>query len=279
MRTRMGTTVATNALLERKGEPVLLVTTAGFADGLRIGYQSRPDLFARHIVLPDRLHPRVIEAQERDNQAATRATLDRFNAACARAGVSAEPLTLNANFGGVGEQFSRIARRFDLSIVGQVEPDSSAIEEIIAESALFESGRPVIIVPYIQKAPLKLDNVMVCWDGSRAAARAIADAMPLLSKAGRVEVVIVANERGKQDEIAGADMAAHLARHGLNVDVRRTALGDVDVADILLSHAADAGSDFIVMGGYGHSRLREFILGGVTRSIFRSMTAPVLMSH
>jgi len=221
----------------------------------------------------------VIEAQERDNQAATRATLDRFNAACARAGVSAEPLTLNANFGGVGEQFSRIARRFDLSIVGQAEPDSSAIEEIIAESALFESGRPVIIVPYIQKAPLKLDNVMVCWDGSRAAARAIADAMPLLSKAGRVEVVIVTNERGKQDEIAGADMAAHLARHGLNVDVRRTALGDVDVADILLSHAADAGSDFIVMGGYGHSRLREFILGGVTRSIFRSMTAPVLMSH
>ena len=201
----------------------------------------------------------VIEAQERDNQAATRATLDRFNAACARAGVSAEPLTLNANFGGVGEQFSRIARRFlTCPSSGQVEPDSSAIEEIIAESALFESGRPVIIVPYIQKAPLKLDNDMVCWDGSGSAARAIADAMPLLEpKAGRVEVVIVANERGKQDEIAGADMAAHLARHGLNVDVRRTALGDVDVADILLSHAADAGSDFIVMGGYGHSRLRE----------------------
>jgi nucleotide-binding universal stress UspA family protein len=221
----------------------------------------------------------VIDAQERDNEAATRAALDRFNTACSRAGVSAEPLTLNASFGGVGEQFARIARRFDLSIVGQAEPETSAVEEIIAESALFESGRPVIIVPYIQKAPLKLDNVMVCWDGSRAAARAIADAMPLLTKSGRVEVVIVANERGKEDEIAGADMAAHLARHGLNVDVRRTALGDVDVADILLSHAADAGSDFIVMGGYGHSRLREFILGGVTRSIFRSMTAPVLMAH
>jgi nucleotide-binding universal stress UspA family protein len=221
----------------------------------------------------------VIEAQERENEDATRAALDRFNAACSRAGVTAEPLTLSASFAGVGEQFGRIARRFDLSIVGQAEPETSAVEEIVAESALFESGRPVIIVPYIQKAPLKLDNVMVCWDGSRAAARAIADSMPLLAKAARVEVVIVTNERGKQDEIEGADIGAHLARHGLNVDVKRTALGDIDVADVLLSHAADVGSDFIVMGGYGHSRLREFVLGGVTRSIFRSMTAPVLMSH
>jgi nucleotide-binding universal stress UspA family protein len=221
----------------------------------------------------------VIDAQERENEQATRATLDQFNAACARAGVSAEPLTLTASYGGVGEQFGRIARRFDVAVVGQAEPETSAVEEIIAESALFESGRPVIVVPYIQKAPLKLDNVMVCWDGSRAAARAIADAMPLLGKSGRVEVVIVTNERGKQDEIEGADIGAHLARHGLNVEIRRTALGDIDVADVLLSHAADAGSDLIVMGGYGHSRLREFVLGGVTRSILRSMTAPILMAH
>ena len=221
----------------------------------------------------------VIDAQERDNEQATRAALDQFNAACARAGVSAEPLTLSASYGGVGEQFGRIARRFDLAVVGQAEPETSAVEEIIAESALFESGRPVIVVPYIQKAPLKLNNAMVCWDGSRAAARAIADSIPLLAKSERVDVVIVTNERGKQDEIEGADIGAHLARHGLNVEIRRTALGDIEVADVLLSHAADAGSDFIVMGGYGHSRLREFVLGGVTRSILRSMTAPVLMAH
>jgi nucleotide-binding universal stress UspA family protein len=221
----------------------------------------------------------VIESQERDNAAAAKAALDRFAAASKRAGVSAEPLTMSASLAGVPELFSRIARRFDLSIVGQAEPETSAVEEVIAEAALFESGRPVIVVPYIQKEPLKLDQVMVCWDGSRAAARAIGDAVPLLKQSKRVEIVIVANERGKQDEIAGADIGAHLARHGLNVEVRRTVLGDIDVADVLLSHAADSGSDFIVMGGYGHSRLREFVLGGVTRSIFRSMTAPVLMSH
>jgi nucleotide-binding universal stress UspA family protein len=221
----------------------------------------------------------VIEVQERDNAAATKSAIDRFIAASARAGVAAEPLTLSASFAGVGDQFGRVARRFDLSIVGQAEPATSAVEEIIAEAALFESGRPVIVVPYIQKTPLKLDRVMLCWDGSRAATRAIADAMPLLKRAGRVEVVIVAHERGKEDEIEGADMAEHLARHGLNVEVKRTVASNIDVADVILSHAADAGSDFIVMGGYGHSRLREFVLGGVTRSIFRTMTVPVLMSH
>ena len=221
----------------------------------------------------------VIEMQERENMTAAQAAIERFNKAAASAGVSSEALTLSASFSGAGDQFGRLARRFDLAVVGQAEPETSAVEEMIAESALFESGRPVIIVPYIQKAPLKLDNVLACWDGSRAATRAIADAMPLLQKAGRVELIIFANERGKQDEIEGADMGGHLARHGLKVEVNRTVSGDIDVADALLSHAADAGTDFIVMGGYGHSRLREFVLGGVTRSIFRSMTAPVLMSH
>jgi nucleotide-binding universal stress UspA family protein len=221
----------------------------------------------------------VIATQERDSQEATRSALDRFTAACRRAGIAAEPLTLSSSFAGVGEQFGRIARRFDLSIVGQAEPETSEVEEIVAESALFESGRPLIMVPYIQKAPLKLDRVMVCWDGGRAAARAIADAMPLLRRAGNVDVVIVTDERGKRDQIEGADMGAHLARHGLNVEVTRTALGDIDVADVILSRAADMSTDFIVMGGYGHSRLREFVLGGVTRSILRSMTVPVLMSH
>ena len=221
----------------------------------------------------------VVEAQERDNVAGARGAVDRFVAASKRAGVAAEPLTLRASFAGVGDQFGRIARRFDLAIVGQAEPDTNPVEDAIIEGALFGSGRPLIVVPYIQKAPLKLDRVMVAWDGGRAAARAVADAMPLLERAGRVELVIIANERGKQDEIEGADMGQHLARHGLNVEVKRTVAGDVDVADVLLSHAADAGTDFIVMGGYGHSRLREFVLGGVTRSILRSMTAPVLMSH
>jgi len=120
---------------------------------------------------------------------------------------------------------------------------------------------------------------MVCWDGSRPAARAIADAMPFLEKAKCVELVIVSNDSGKKDEIEGADMGQHLARHGLNVEVKRIDSAGIDIADALLSHAADSGADFIVMGGYGHSRLREFILGGVTKSMLRSLTVPALLSH
>jgi len=221
----------------------------------------------------------TIEAQQRENEMAAEDAVDHFTAASAKAGVAAERRVLRTGFPAAAEQFSRIARRFDLAIVGQVEPDVNSVEAAIAESTLFDSGRPIVIVPYIQKAPLTLERVMVCWDGSRAAARAIADAMPLLERAGSVQVVIVTSERGKYDQIEGADMGLHLARHGVKVEVTRIARGKIDVADALLSHAADCSADFMVMGGYGHSRLREFVLGGVTRSMLHSMVVPTLMSH
>jgi nucleotide-binding universal stress UspA family protein len=223
--------------------------------------------------------PAEVIVTQQDYLAAVSKARERFAAACASAGVPAKPLTFSASVVGVGDQFGKIARRFDLAVVDQAEAEANAVQGVIVEAALFDSGRPVICVPYIQKEPLKFDRVMVCWDGSQAAARAIGDAMPLLRRAGLIEVVIVTNERGKRDQIEGADIGAHLARHGLNVEVKRIPTGDIDVAAMLLSHAADAGIDFIVMGGYGHSRLREFVLGGVTRSILQSMTAPVLMSH
>jgi nucleotide-binding universal stress UspA family protein len=221
----------------------------------------------------------VIETQREDNETAAEAAIKSFTAAADQAGISAEPLTTSASLAGAGDRFARMARRFDLAIVGQAQPEISSMEQIIGETTLFESGRPMIMVPYIQKAPFKTDNVMICWDGSRTAARAVADAIPVIRDSGRVEIVIVTNERGKEDEIEGADIGQHLARHGLKVDVHRISGGNIDVADALLSHAADSGADLMVMGGYGHSRLREFVLGGVTRSIFESMTVPVLMSH
>ena len=223
--------------------------------------------------------PPELEVLERHNEAAVKAVRESFTAASTRTGVNAESLTVSASLVSAGDQFGQIARRFDLAVVGQAEPETKMVEENIIEAALFDSGGPVIIVPYIQRAPLRLDHIMVCWDGSRAAARAIRDAMPFLRRAGRIEVVNVTNERGKQDQIECADIGAHLAHHGLNVVIKRIPLGDVDVAAVLLSHAADEDVDFIVMGGYGHSRLREFVLGGVTRSMLRTMTAPVLMSH
>jgi nucleotide-binding universal stress UspA family protein len=126
---------------------------------------------------------------------------------------------------------------------------------------------------------MKLDRVLVCWDGSRSAARAIGDAMPFLARSKSIEVVTIARNEEPRDELAGADIAHHLARHKLKVDLKRIVTKDQDVASTILSHAADSGADLIVMGGYGHSRLREFVLGGATRGILGSMTVPILMSH
>jgi nucleotide-binding universal stress UspA family protein len=221
----------------------------------------------------------ILDEQRRDNEAAAQAAMERFSAASARACVAAEPRMVSTNFADAGKELGRIARRFDLAVVDQAKPDGSMAEAGIPEGVMFESGRPIIVVPYIQTTPLKLDRVMVCWDGRRAAARAVADAMPLLERAKNVEVVIVTNERGKRLEMEGADIGQHLARHGIKVEVTRIIRGDLDVADALLSHSADCGADFIVMGGYGHSRLREFVLGGVTRKILQCMPVPAMMSH
>jgi nucleotide-binding universal stress UspA family protein len=225
------------------------------------------------------ISPQFIESQRADNEKAARGAVARFEQAAKRIGVSYETVSVSASISGAADRLGRLARRFDLAIVGQPERPKSAPDEVVDEGVLFESGRPVIFVPYIQKAALKLDRVLVCWDGSRAATRAIADSLPFLHKAKKIEIVMVAGKPGKSDEIAGADLGQHLARHGLKVEVKRITSPDIDVSSTVLSHAADSNADMIVMGGYGHSRLREFILGGVTRGILEQMTVPALMSH
>jgi nucleotide-binding universal stress UspA family protein len=220
-----------------------------------------------------------IDAQRAEADKVARAATTRFDVVAQQAGVEAENHVFEVSVAGAADVFGRLARRFDLAIVGQEEPDRFGPEGLIVEAALFEAGRPAIVVPYIQRTDIRLDRVLVCWDASRAAARAVGDALPLLERAQEVHVVIVAGERGKRQELPGADMGQHLARHGIKVEVNRMTAGDVDVASVILSYAADVSADMLVMGGYGHSRLREFVLGGVTRSILSSMTVPALLSH
>jgi nucleotide-binding universal stress UspA family protein len=223
--------------------------------------------------------PEFIESQRSESEKKSHAAVARFEEAAKRASISFETRILSASVSGAGDILGRLGRRFDLVVVGQPEREKSLPDEVVDEAALFDSGRPVVFVPFIQKAGLKLDRVMVCWDGSRAATRAIADSLPFLQKAKQVEIVMVASKAGKNDEIAGVDLGQHLARHGLKVEVKRITSPDIDVPSTILSYAADSSADMIVMGGYGHSRLREFVLGGVTRSILQTMTVPVLMSH
>jgi nucleotide-binding universal stress UspA family protein len=227
----------------------------------------------------DGLSPTWVDAQRDESRAAAKAAVDRFEAAAAREGLSAEHRFFETSLGDAIALFGRIARRFDLSVVKQQEPDRPNGDDLIVEAALFQSGRPTVVVPYIQTAPLKLDRVLVAWDGSHGAARAIGDAMPFLRRAKMVDIVMVADGRTRKDEVPGVEIGNHLARHGLEVEVRQLVADGMDVANTILSHAADNAVDFMVMGGYGHSRLREFVLGGATRGILQTMTVPTLMAH
>jgi len=174
------------------------------------------------------------------------------------------------------------ARYADLVVMGQPDPrDPGPAGLGIIESVLFSSGRPVLLLPFAG-APARLGGrALVAWNASREATRALHDALPLLRLMQRVTLLTVNAEVGPagHGEQPGADIAAHLARHGLEVTVRNVAGSEIAAGDVLLNEAADLGADLIVMGAYGHSRLRELMLGGATRTLLRQMTAPVLMSH
>ncbi len=218
----------------------------------------------------------MLEAAEQA-RAAARTAFERLRNA-APASVTSELVMIDSVAGQAREEFGRLARHFDLSIVGQGGDESGSDDELMAEGALFRSGRPVFVVPWIHKGPAKFGKAMVAWDGGLAAARAVSDALPLLKRAGEVEVVSIAMKGLPSDELPGFNITRHLTRHGIAATLKKLPHAD-DVGGALLSHAADSSADYIVMGGYGHSRLREFILGGATRTMFKSQTIPVFMSH
>jgi nucleotide-binding universal stress UspA family protein len=212
-----------------------------------------------------------------ESRAAARELLDTFANEAKKSQLNVETEPVEAVVGNTGDALGPLARHFDFAIVEQPDPDLPGEREIMIETALFGSGRPVLVVPYIQKAPFRLENVIVAWDGSVMAARALGDSLPLLERSGRIEIVTVADGADDGDP-TGSRLLRHLARHGVEAEFRRMSGAD-DVVGTLLSHAFDQGADLMVMGGYGHSRLRELILGGATRGVLSSMTLPVLMSH
>ncbi len=185
-------------------------------------------------------------------------------------------ITQDDAFGGIGMR----ARYCDMVVVGQTNPEetSPAVMDDFPEYMVLNSGRPVLVIPYAGEFANLGKRPLVAWDGSRAATRAITDAIPFLRAADMVQVAIINPKMDQHGEQPGADLAAYLARHGvkLEVSVNRTKL---DIGNALLSLASDLNSDLIVMGGYGHSRFREMIMGGATRAILESMTVPILMSH
>jgi nucleotide-binding universal stress UspA family protein len=235
-----------------------------------------PAAFVSGYVPPDLIDTLQQHARER-----AEAALARFTEVAARNQIAYETRIDRVLYTAVAEAVATNARYADLTILGQADPDDGELPRYLPEEVTLASGRPSLVIPYIGPGPSLGQRVTVAWDASREAARAVNDALPLLERAQAVDVVTVnpSDAPFGHGEEPGADIALHLARHGIKVEVRRIETRDVDVPNTILSHLADRGSDLLVMGAYGHSRLRELVLGGVTRTILRDMTVPVLLAH
>jgi nucleotide-binding universal stress UspA family protein len=178
-----------------------------------------------------------------------------------------------------GDTMGALARLYDLTVVLQPEGSHFSYDNIVPEAVLFNSGGPMLMVPYIHKGPLDARHVGIAWDGSRLAARALRDALPFLTAAEAVTVIAVNEDRQDAGEASSDHVVSHLARRGIKSHVERLTADRDNVQGTILSVATDNNIGLLVMGGYGHSRLKERILGGVTRAMFDSTTVPVLMSH
>lgn len=203
-----------------------------------------------------------------------------------RAGISASgPLSYEVRLadGATVDAVARYGRASDLVVLGQ-DDDSNRKDTTVralAEQVLMEAGRPVLVVPSAGNAFERVPkNAVVAWDGSREAAVALRAALPALRNGARVTLVSLRHPRDEDDArlLLVPDMIQYLLRHGVNARAE-SGVTDASFADALLSRVSELGADLLVMGGYGHSRLRERLMGGVTRQIFSQMTVPVLMAH
>lgn len=168
------------------------------------------------------------------------------------------------------------ARYADLVVVSQTDPDAGGRSYNLAEEVMMASGTPTLAVPYAGAFASVGKRVMVAWNGSRESSRAVRDALPILEAADQV---IVYSVNPDHDHIPGAEIATHLARHGINTDAKHTVATGIDIGDAILGAVSDNAVDLLVMGAYGHTRFREFVLGGATRHILHHMTVPTLLSH
>ena len=202
--------------------------------------------------------------------------------AAERCGVELETRLETGSLERLPAVLARIARNADLVVVGEPRPEESGMDEVaLVEAAFMDTGRPALVVPYVGARALPPERILVAWDGSREAARAVHDALPLLRQAEEVVILIVdAGKLGPRfGPQPGAGILAHLGRHEVAVRVKAVESGDAAIVGLILMQAAAEKADLLVMGGYGHSRLREMILGGVTRHMLERMSLPVLFAH
>jgi len=236
-----------------------------------------PSLFMGETSVFDMQMATEIMQQARERAEAIANTVQgRFDNTLRKYGIAGEWRSVD----GVPETVALHARYADIAIVGQTDPDRPGMR-VAPETVILESGRPVLVIPYVGNIEPIGNKVLVGWKSGREAARAVNDALPLLSRAKSVTVLAIDPQDGITEEgsVPATDITVHLARHGITATAAHTISGGIGEGDVLLNYVSDMGADLIVVGGYGHSRAREFVLGGATRSLLTEMTVPVLFSH
>jgi nucleotide-binding universal stress UspA family protein len=254
----------------------LAVTRAAHLNAISIGYETKNVGLA--FGSGGAAVGAVLEIEHERAEARANAALAVFETEARNAGITYSLQTLTNTPFEAATTVSAFARLCDLTIVLQPEPDRDTFDNTIPLVILFQSGGPVLVIPQTHKGPFEPKRIGIAWDGSRLAARAVRDAAPFLARAHAITIISV-NEAQTPASASATHLAAHLARHGLTAYIERSSADRADIQPTILSIAADTGTDLIVMGAYGHARLQERILGGVTRAMLQSMTVPTLMSH
>ncbi|MEM7253373.1 MAG: universal stress protein [Pseudomonadota bacterium] len=256
--------------------------SAAINTGLRFdahvtGLYQVPDIDLSKFLTPDlgltRIDQRLSEVH--DERLAIR---ELFREAGKKASVSVEWIDSESHF---ASNLPRQARYADLIIVGQDTMDAARRGAPNLESFVLASGRPVLAIPTIGIAGELGSHALVAWDESRESARAVHDAVPFLKTARAVSVINVTDSSKKAAEstATATTLCHHLARHGIQAEARHSVDSELSVAECLLSRSTELGANLLIMGAYGHSRMRELVLGGATRAILTEMTLPVLFSH
>jgi nucleotide-binding universal stress UspA family protein len=223
--------------------------------------------------------PAMIAAEKQKAAANAHGLLDAFEAAAKQRGIFHERIVERSVMTVVADRLTDHARLHDLTIVPV--RDGGSVEQWYAESIVFGSGRPCLVLPdpaRYERQPA-LERVAVAWDFSRPAARAVADALPILQRAQAVRAVTVIHEKPIRTTCSNEQLAAHLQMHGVKVEFDAIDAKDRDIGDLFADYVRDRNIDLLVMGAFGHSRVRDFVLGGATKSMMRQPPLPLFLSH
>lgn len=220
--------------------------------------------------------PAIIAGEAEKSRKSAKEILAAFDAAANKAGILHETHIEKCPTFAVPDLLVDYARLRDLTIV----PVPESYDQWYAEAVIFGSGRPTLVIPESpHPRPFELGTVAVAWDFSRAAARAVSDALPLLENAKKVRIVTVTNEKKLDSKHSAEELAKNLARHGIDVVLDRIDANGRQIGEVLEAYTVSHKVDVLVMGAYGHARWREFILGGATKSLLSRPPLPILFSH